>query len=150
MSETSSREGQFISFTTAALLCVTLGGLPFSIALFRLGEDMVSAEFLRYNLIATAPLALLLLAVLFYRRRRLKLRAVLLESISLSVLQWVPLESIAFVTSNWRLRGNEVFAPGNLSPLLILLLAWATVTGCVCAFAVMALWESVPSKNLLK
>jgi hypothetical protein len=147
MSETSSHEGQIISFKTAALLCLVLGALPFSVFLFRLGEDMVSPEFLRYTLIATAPLALLLTAVLFFRRRRLKLRVVLFESICLSALQWIPLELIAFVTSNWRLRGNEVFALYNFSPLLILLLVWATAAGGFCAVVVMALWESLPSKN---
>jgi hypothetical protein len=146
MSKSGNRDGPTISFRTAAFLCVMLGGLPFSIFLFRLGEDMVSPEFLRYTLIATAPMEVLLSAVLFGRRQRSKSRVVF-ESVCLSMLQWVPLELTAFVASNWRLRGNDVFASYNLPPLLIFLSIWGTAAGVFFSIATMALWECLPSKN---
>jgi len=100
-----------------AISLATGGGLVFSWALMRLGSDMESPELLRYILIATLPLTLLLMLALIQFRVR-SIRRTLFAGFVLSAIMCIPMESFAFVISEWSLRGSEVFERNHL-PLTV-------------------------------
>jgi hypothetical protein len=134
----------FLFTHKSAAVCLGLGGLPFSFFLFRLGIDMESPEFPRYILVATPALMALLVTVVIAWSPIAKAH-VLIDSIGLSALQWVPIEGIAFVISNWKLRGTEVFDPKHLPILLGILFIWAILAGISSAVFVLVLRECFPT-----
>ena len=109
-------------------------GAVFSATLMRLGTDMESPETLRYILIGTVPMAIVLTLALVQLGRRSG-RQVLIGAFGLSVVMCVPLESFAYVVSGWNLRGSEVFGR-DLPTLLLLLIAWGTVISLLAFLAV--------------
>jgi hypothetical protein len=126
-----SLKRSWASFAASLLL----GGLPFSLVLLRLGIDIESPQLLRYSLFATPYMVLLVSVILLMS----KSRRAWVSAMGLSIVSWVPLEACVYVISSWGLRGWKVFAPSNLTLLLLMLLIWAFVTGAVSALIALAL-----------
>lgn len=124
--------------TIAYISLAASTGFVFSPMLMRLGIDIESPEILRYILIGTIPLTVVLLLILL-RLRLQSTRHMFLAGFVLSGIMCVPLESLAYVSSNWGLRSIEVFRWGHLPMLLLLLLAWATVIGLMGSLIVFVL-----------
>jgi len=112
------------------LVCVVLGALPFSAALFRLGIDMESPELLRYLLIAS-PVILALIVIALWIQRPHSTRAAIFYALLLSFVICVPLQSTAYVASLWNLLSWDVFSYNNFPFLMMLLLVWSAVIGGV-------------------
>ena len=110
----------------SALFSVTISGLIFSVILLRLGSAIESPEVLRYILIGTLPLSLVVAFALLCFYRHLCIGVGLL-AMFLSMIACVPMESIAYVLSAWGLRGVEVFNRSNLPTLMGILFGWSVV-----------------------
>lgn len=123
----------------SAAICVGLGGVPFSICLYHLGEDIVSPNFLAYLLLATLPFILLLTIVVFVYGSRY-VRAIPGICVGLSLCTCVPLEILAYAISNWDLRRNDLGLPF----MILLLSIWAIIIGLVSALLV---WTARILKN---
>ena len=103
-----------------ALVCLVVGGLPFSLFLYRLGIDIASPELLHSILIATLLLVILLgVTMLFWSPRR-SVR-VIVDSLGLAFLMCVPVEVGAYLSSNWSDRGPDLFSANNLPYFVCLL-----------------------------
>jgi hypothetical protein len=132
-----------------AISLATGGGLVFSWALMRLGSDMESPELLRYILIATLPLTLLLMLALIQFRVR-SIRRTLFAGFVLSAIMCIPMESFAFVISEWSLRGSEVFERNHLPLLLLLLVVWEAVIGILASLGSLGLIHLRPARKILQ
>ena len=127
----------------SALAGLLLGGLPFSLLLLRLGIDIESPQLLRYGLIATPYMVLLLVGILLVWK---PVRP-LIGALELSTLIWVPLEACVYLMSSWGLRGWKVLEPSNLPFLLLMLFIWAGVTGAISALISVAIRQFFPSSR---
>lgn len=113
----------------AALL---LGGIPFSLFLMRLGIDIESPELIRYVLLGSPALSLLLIAIAF-RWRPLSQKKEIFYFLWWSGAMWVPAEAIEYIYVSWQLRGWSVFSAYNLPFLLLLLVIWSAALGLASA-----------------
>lgn len=120
-----------LSTLKSIAICIGLGGVPFSLCLYRLGEDIVSANFLAYLLRATLPFILLVAIVVFVYGSRYT-RAIPGICLGLSLLMCVPLEILAYVVSNWQLRRHDLGVPF----FVLLLSIWAITVGLTAALLV--------------
>ena len=121
-----------------AFLFVVGAALLFSLMLMRLGIDMESPEILRYILIATVPLSLVVALALLSSRQR-SWAGLGAAAMLLSAITCVPLESLAYVVSLWSLRNTTVFHPSNLPTLLGILFGWSVVVAVLAMTAASAI-----------
>lgn len=110
----------------SAFCLVTMSGLAFSAILLRLGTAMESPEVLRYMLIGTLPMSIVVAFALLCFYRHLCVGVGLL-AMFLSMLACIPMESIAYVHSAWPLHSVEVFNGSHLPALVGVLLGWSVV-----------------------
>jgi hypothetical protein len=85
---------------------------------------MASPEFLRYALIASIPLSVLLIgiAMKFGSPRLLTLFG---ESCWWSLIACIPLEAFTYLHSAWGLKGTTLFSREELPTLLLMLAVWS-------------------------
>jgi hypothetical protein len=117
------------------VVALLLGGVPFSLFLMRLGIDIESPELIRYVLLGSPALSLLLIAIAF-RWRPLSEKKEILYLLWWSIAMWVPAEAIGYICVSWPLRGWSVFSAYNLPFLLLLLVIWSTVLAFASALLV--------------
>jgi len=98
----------------------------------RLGIDIESPELIRYVLLGSPELGLLLIAIAF-SRRPLSQKKEICYLLWWSVAMWVPAEAIEYIYVSWQLRGWSVFSAYNLPSLLLLLAIWSIALGLVTA-----------------
>lgn len=111
-----------------------MSGLVFSLILLRLGTAFESPELLKYMLVGTIPLALVVaFAVLsFYRHL---CTGVFLLAIVLSAIACMPMESLTYMFSEWGLRGSAIFERVHLPALIGILFGWSVVVATLATLA---------------
>jgi len=114
------------------VVALLVGGIPFSLFLMRLGIDIESPELIRYVLLGSPALGLLLIAIAF-RWRPLSQKKEIFYLLWWSVAMWVPAEAIEYIYVSWQLRGWSIFSAYNLPLLLLLLAIWSIALGLVTA-----------------
>ena len=120
------------------VVALLLGGVPFSLFLMRLGIDIESPELIRYVLLGSPVLSLLLVAIAF-RWRPLSQKKEIIYILWWSVAMCVPAEAIEYICVSWQLRGWSVFSIYNLPFLLLLLATWSMALGLASAMLVFVL-----------
>jgi hypothetical protein len=110
----------------SAFCSVTISGLIFSVILLKLGTAIESPEVLRYILIGTLPLSVVVGFALLRFYRQLCVGVGFL-AVFLSMIACMPMESIAYVLSAWEMRGLEIFNRSHLPTLIVLLFGWSVV-----------------------
>jgi hypothetical protein len=118
--------GSVANLSKSSAIALLGGGLPFSLALLHLGVDMASPELLRYALIASTPLSvvLIVIAVRFGDSRLLTLFG---QVCLWSLIACVPLEAFTYLGSAWGLKGATLFSKQELPTLLLLLAFWSFI-----------------------
>jgi hypothetical protein len=116
----------YIPPTWAILVSLLAGGIPFSLFLGRLGSDIGSPEFLRY-LVLGSPWLFLLLILTIFRWRTLPWVEATIYAIWSGVVMCVPAEGATYVWKAWEFWGWGVFLPYNLPFLLLILTIWSMV-----------------------
>ena len=115
----------------SAAICVGIGGVPFSICLYRLGIDIVSAELLHYLLLAM-PVFIIVFAVVVSLYGSHNGWAFTVTCVGLSLCMCVPLEIAAYVLSNWDLRRTGL----DLPAMTLIFSVWAIIVGLISALIV--------------
>ena len=135
--------GRYLYFPPAWAVLVALfaGGIPFSLFLGRLGSDIESPEFLRY-LVLGSPWLFILLLLLIFRWRALPGIEATIYAIWSSVVMCLPAEGATYVWKAWGLWGWGVFLPYNLPFLLLILTIWSMVLALPSAAIVFVLRRS--------
>ena len=118
--------GSIANLAKSSSIALLGGGLPFSLALLHLGADMASPELLRYALIASIPLSvvLIVIAAKFGDSRLLTLFG---QVFLWSFIGCVPLEAFTYLCSAWGLKGATLFSKEELPTLLMLLAFWSLI-----------------------
>jgi hypothetical protein len=117
--------GSVANLAKSSAIALVVGGLPFSLALLHLGADMASPEFLRYALIASIPLSVVLIGIAM-RFGNSGLFTLFGQVSWWSFIACVPLEAFTYLYSAWGLKGATLFSKEEL-PTLLLLLAFGSV-----------------------
>ncbi len=122
-----------------------MSGLFFSLILLRLGIDVESPQLLKYMLVGTIPLSLVIaFAVLsFYRHL---CTGVFLLAMFLSAIACIPMESLTYMFSEWGLHGSSIFERVHLPTLIGILFGWSVV---VAALATLASFSYMSFQKLL-
>jgi len=129
----------------SAYFLVMMSGLVFSLILLRLGIALESPELLKYMLVGTIRLSLVVaFAVLsFYRHL---CTGVFLLAIVLSAIACMPMESLTYMFSVWGLRGSAIFERVHLPTLIGILFGWSVV---VATLATLASFSYISFQKLL-
>jgi hypothetical protein len=139
--------GSVANLAKSSAIAALAGGLPFSLALLHLGADMASPELLRYALIASIPLSVVLIVV-GVRFGSSRLLTLFGQTCLWSLIAWVPLEALTYLYSAWGLKGMTLFSREELPTLLLLLAIWSiflAVPSTLLAFAVRAILAKSPT-----
>lgn len=142
MGTTDTRDGLYFPPTWSLLLAVLAGGGPFSIALIRIGIDMESPELIRYVLISS-PLLCILMVAIAVCWASIPAERVVMQSVWCSLAMWVPLEALTYVVVSWELRRWNVFSLNNLPFLLLLLVCCSLVFALISAAFAMAIRTAI-------
>lgn len=129
----------------SAYFSVIMSGLVFSLILLRLGIALESPELLKYMLVGTIPLSLVVaFAVLsFYRHL---CTGLFLLAIVLSAIACMPMESLTYIFSEWGLHGSAIFERVHLPTLIGILFGWSVV---VATFATLVSLSYISFQKLL-
>jgi hypothetical protein len=130
--------GSVANLAKSSAIALLVGGLPFSLALLHLGVDMTSPEFLRYVLIASIPLSVVLIGIAL-RFGSSRLFTLFGEVCWWGLIACVPLEAVTYLYCVWGLKGTTMFSWEELPTLLLMLAIWSfvlVVPSTLIAFAV--------------
>jgi len=111
-----------------------MSGLVFSLILLRLGMDVESPQLIKYILVGTIPLSLVVaFADLFFYRHLCT--GVFLLAIFLSAIACMPMESLTYMFSEWGLRSSAIFERVHLPTLIGILFGWSVVVAMLSTLA---------------
>jgi len=116
--------GAVANLAKSSVIALLVGGLPFSLALLHLGADIASPEFIRYALIASIPLLVVLLGIAI-RFGNSGLFTLFGQVCWWSLIACVPLEAFTYLYSAWGLKGTTLFSKEELPTMLLLLAFWS-------------------------
>lgn len=118
----------------SAYSSVSISGLVFSLTLLRLGIALESPELLKYILIATIPLSLIVAFAVLSFYRHICTGVVLLAAV-LSAIACVPMESVTYIFSEWGFLGPAIFERVHLPTLIGILFGWSVVVATLAVLA---------------